>query len=122
VAELLTDPRTRQAEAEPEQAYAFGNEGLAQDIGNLRRFDLETARCNSSVAHTVPIRKKLPTRWLLHVPPDAKRYTLLRARISLGQTRENPVLARLSGHAHSLASRERASVLENGVALRLGGH
>ena len=83
-AETLANACAGQAEAEAEQARALGDEGLAQEGRDLRRLDLETARRNTAIAYAVPIRVKLPTRWLLHNPPDAKRYTLLTSPHMLG--------------------------------------
>jgi hypothetical protein len=73
---LLANPRACEAEAVAEQADVFGNEGLGQEGGDLGRLDLEAARRNAAIAYAIPIRVKLPARWLLHYPTDPKRYTL----------------------------------------------
>jgi hypothetical protein len=73
---LLADPRVGEPESVAEQARAFDNEGLGQEGSDLGRLDLEAAGRNAAIAYAIPIREKLPTRWLLHYPPDAKRYTV----------------------------------------------
>jgi hypothetical protein len=73
---LLANPRASETEAVAEQAHAFGNEGLRQEGGDLGRLDLEAVRRNATIAYAIPIRVKLPACWLLHYPPDAKRYTV----------------------------------------------
>ena len=73
-AELLANPRAGKPEAVTERARAFDNEGLRQHRCDHRWLDLEAARRNAAIAYVIPIRVKLPTRWLLHNPPDAKRH------------------------------------------------
>jgi hypothetical protein len=51
-----------------EQPDAFGNEGLGQEGGDPGRLDLEAARRNAAIAYAIPVRVKLPARWLLHYP------------------------------------------------------
>ena len=77
--ELLADPRAGKPEAASEQAGAFDNEGLRQQGRDLGRLDLEAAGRNTAIAHAIPIRVKLPTRWLLHDP--TRRETLHRTRM-----------------------------------------
>jgi hypothetical protein len=75
---LLANPRACEPEAVAEQAHAFGNEGLGQEGGDLGRLDLEAARRNAAIAYAIPIRVKLPARWLLHYP--TRRQTLHRTQ------------------------------------------
>jgi hypothetical protein len=74
---LLADFGAGEPEAEPEPPGAFGDEGLRQQGRDPRRLDLEPAGRNTAIAYAIPIRVKLPPRWLLHKPPDAKRYTVV---------------------------------------------
>jgi hypothetical protein len=94
--ELLADFGAGQPEAETEQSGAFGNEGLRQQSRDPRRLDLEPARRNAAIAYAIPIRVKLPARWLLHNPPDAKRYTVVL---------RTPILRPWEGKHPSLAQR-----------------
>ena len=96
LAELLADFGAGQPEEESEQSGAFGDERLRQQGGDPRRLDLEPAGRNAAIAYAIPIRVKLPARWLLHNPPDAKRYTVVL---------RTPILRPWEGKHPSLAQR-----------------
>ena len=65
-AELLANLRAGEPEPVAEHARTFGDEGFRQKCRNLGRLDLETTRRHTAIAYAIPIRVKLPTRWLLH--------------------------------------------------------
>ena len=65
-AELLANLRAGEPEPVAQHARTFGNEGFRQNCRDLGRLDLETTRCHTAIAYAIPIRVKLPTRWLLH--------------------------------------------------------
>ncbi len=94
-AELLADLGAGEPEAKG-RSVAFGDESIRQQRGDLGRLDLEPAWGDAAVAHALPIRIKLLTRRMLHIPPV--RQTLTSGGLALPRDHCEEVNGPASGH------------------------